>query len=401
MLAKNWQRVVFALVMIVLLSLGSVVQANGPGNGRALGRAPGRGGEIGGPQVGGPYEEYWDGRGTDSERCDLIGKDGRTEAGWIHWVFSTKGESTDAKLVLGGTGSGEYAPAHPLQANVWHFWTPYFDLDGLTAKIELNGKPGPGGGLVISEFCPGFVPPPPPPIEPKEDLMVTKTVETSFVREHKWNIDKRVETDNGHLLCTTHALVHLYPDGRGDENVKWIIDVEYKGYVDSAMKVFGEITIKNTGEVDAVITAVEDVLAGMPIAVDCPVSFPYTLPVGGTLVCTYSVDVDHMIEGYNVVTVKTEKDMYMAQAAIVWGEPTMELYKTINVKDVSALRFPNVVVREFGPVMAQDATFMYEEMITWAEFSHLGVGYHWRDNRATIVETGQDVLKWLVMHIAE
>jgi hypothetical protein len=85
------------------------------------------------------YTENWDGRGTDSERCELAGQEGRPESGWIHWVFSTKGESTDAKLTLGGTGSGTYSPGEPLNAEVWHFYTPFFELEGLTATIELFG----------------------------------------------------------------------------------------------------------------------------------------------------------------------------------------------------------------------------------------------------------------------
>ncbi|MFN2324237.1 MAG: hypothetical protein ABR510_14980, partial [Trueperaceae bacterium] len=48
--------------------------------------------------------ETWDGRGTDSERCDYLGQEGRTADGWIHWIYSTKGQSTNARLVLGSTG---------------------------------------------------------------------------------------------------------------------------------------------------------------------------------------------------------------------------------------------------------------------------------------------------------
>ncbi len=126
------------------------------------------------------FSRVWDGRGMDSEDCDLIGTSPeRTADGWIHWVFSTKGRSTDAELVLGGSGSGTYQPAEPLNARVWHFYTPYFELDELTATIHLNGRPGPGGGLVISDYCPGAV----------EELTVSKTVETSFVREHEWDIE--------------------------------------------------------------------------------------------------------------------------------------------------------------------------------------------------------------------
>jgi hypothetical protein len=101
------------------------------------------------------YTEEWDGRGTNSKRCDLADGNLRPETGWIHWVFSTKGASTDAKLIINGTD--EYTPGPPLTAEVWHFYTPYYELDDLTALIYLyGGLPGPGGGLVISDYCPGL-----------------------------------------------------------------------------------------------------------------------------------------------------------------------------------------------------------------------------------------------------
>ena len=103
------------------------------------------------------YVETWDGRGTDSEECEKAGEGPRNaEDGWIHWVFSNKGDSTDARLVLDGTGSGTYEPGEPLNAEVWHFYTPYFELEGLEATVNLHGgEEGPGGGLVISDYCPG------------------------------------------------------------------------------------------------------------------------------------------------------------------------------------------------------------------------------------------------------
>jgi len=99
----------------------------------------------------------WDGRGTDSQDCDKDGEGPRdADEGWIHWIFSTKGDSDDATLTLSGSGSGQYDPEEPLEAETWHFYTDYFDLDELEASINLiGGEPGPGGGLVISDFCPG------------------------------------------------------------------------------------------------------------------------------------------------------------------------------------------------------------------------------------------------------
>jgi len=102
------------------------------------------------------YTEEWDGRGSDSLDCSKVGEGPRTDEGWIHWVFSTKGDSTSAQLVLGGTGNGTYGPGEPLVAEVWHFYTPYFNLTGLNATIYLyGGGPGTGGGLVVSDYCPG------------------------------------------------------------------------------------------------------------------------------------------------------------------------------------------------------------------------------------------------------
>ena len=100
----------------------------------------------------------WTGNGKNSIDCSKAGEAGRPDddSGWIHWVFTTKGSSTNATLTLGGSGSGTYSPGEPLNAEVWHFYTPYFDVHELTAFITLEGgSKGPGVGLVISDYCPG------------------------------------------------------------------------------------------------------------------------------------------------------------------------------------------------------------------------------------------------------
>ena len=109
------------------------------------------------------FEYSWNGtNGLDSEKCEKDGEGPRdADDGWIHWVFSTKGASTEASLTLGGTGSGTHSPAAPLNAEVWHFYTPYYEVDGLTASIWLDDEAGSGGGLVISDFCPGDTDPDP------------------------------------------------------------------------------------------------------------------------------------------------------------------------------------------------------------------------------------------------
>jgi hypothetical protein len=104
------------------------------------------------------YVYQWSGNGKDSLDCSKAGEGDRPDdgTGWIHWVFTGKGNSTDAILTLGGSGNGSYSPGEPFEAEVWHFYTPYFDVDEITASINLiGGDKGPGIGLVISDYCPG------------------------------------------------------------------------------------------------------------------------------------------------------------------------------------------------------------------------------------------------------
>ena len=332
------------------------------------------------------YTEVWDGRGTDSEKCDLVGQVGRPASGWIHWVFSTKGESTSAELVLGGTGSGTYDPGEPLNAETWHFYTSYFDLDGLTATINLfGGAPGTGGGLVISDYCPGAV----------ESLDVSKTVVTSFDREHFWDIGKNVETENEEFVNGTPK-IWLYTDGSGDETATWTVDVSYEGYEDDNFNVSGDVTIINDGSIDAVITDIDDVLAGTSIDVDCGVDIPHTLPVGETLTCSYSEDVDSKIEGDNVVTVKTERHQYGDTKAIVWGDPAKEINETVDIKDVSDL-FGDVTL---GKVTAPNGdSFTYDKAFAYVDYGQEECGSVEYDNTATIVQTKQSASAQLKVNV--
>jgi len=220
----------------------------------------------------------------------------------------------------------------------------------------------------------------------KEELTVSKTANTSFTREHKWDIAKRVDTENGY----THdgfPKIWLYVDGHGDETATWTVDVTYKGYSDYDHNVSGTITIENktgAGKVPAVITDVDDVLGGTHIGVDCGVTFPYEIAVGETLVCTY--DEDGEFTGKNVVTVTTEREEYSAEADIIWGDPTKELYKTVNIEDISDL-FGTVAL---GSVTApNDATFTYTKDFSWGDYGADHCGDYVYDNTATIVETGQ------------
>jgi hypothetical protein len=227
----------------------------------------------------------------------------------------------------------------------------------------------------------------------KEELKVDKTAITSYNREHFWDIDKSVDTDNGYEH-DGFPKIWLYVDGSGDETATWTVDVTYEGYNDYGHNVSGDITIENTGTVTAVITDVDDVLGGTSIAVDCGVTFPYELAVGDTLTCTY--DKDGEFTGTNEVTVTTQRDEYSASADIIWGDPTIELYKTVNIKDISDL-FDEV---DLGSVTAQnDATFTYTKDFAWEDYGDDLCGDYTYDNTATIVETKQSASATLKVNV--
>jgi hypothetical protein len=231
------------------------------------------------------------------------------------------------------------------------------------------------------------------PSQDYEELKVSKTAVTSYTREHFWDIDKSVDTENEYKLGD-YAKIWLFIDGSGDETATWTVDVTYDDYEDSDWNVSGVITVTNTGTLDAVITSVEDVLAGQPISVNCGVTFPYTLLVDQALVCSYNED--GYVEGKNEVTVTTERDTYDAEAAIVWGDPTTEINKTVSVKDVSDL-FGEVAL---GTVTApNDAQFTYTKDFGWADYGADKCGPYQYDNTATIVETKQSASATLKVNV--
>jgi hypothetical protein len=309
-----------------------------------------------------PNSTEWTGQGKDSMKCEYLGEEGRTEDGWIHWIFNQADSATDPLLVLGGSGTGEYLPTK-LSGPTYHFMTPYFDLDTLEATVLYDGTHD--GEFVISDYCPGVE---------KEELTVSKTVKTSFNRTHDWAIAKSVDKD----------AFYLYVDGSGDAKATWKVDVTYLGFVDADHNVKGEITIENTGNTDAMITKIEDVLGGTLIMVNCGVTFPYELIEGATLKCTY--DEAGKFMGDNVVTVTTEKDEYSDTVAIVWGAPVNDVHATVVVKDASDL-FGTVTL---GTLNAYDydkddiIPFEYYKDFKWADYGKDNCGTHEYSNTATL-----------------
>jgi hypothetical protein len=130
------------------------------------------------------------------------------------------------------------------------------------------------------------------------------------------------------------------------------------------------------------------VLGGTAISVNCGVTFPYTLPVGQTLTCTYNED--GYFEGLNEVEVTTLREKYFALAKIVWGEPDKEINKTVTITDT--------MFGLLGTVTAPDGKqFTFTKDYAYKNYPECG-SYQY-DNTATIVETKQSASATLKVNV--
>lgn len=350
----------------------------------------------------GPNQIEWTGQGASNGELDEVIcpsadtlPDGIDANSYLHWILTTDGGSADnAVLHLGGTGSGSYTASKD-SGGAFHFFTPYFTPDShLTAYATFDVLTAGNGAwiLTISHGCPGET--------DFEELTVSKTADTSFVRTHNWDITKKVETDNG-ATHDGYPKIWLYVDGSGDETATWTVEVTYGGYVDSDHNVSGVINIENTGTLDATITSVDDVLAGAAIDVDCGVTFPYTLPAGATLTCTY--DEDGYVEGFNEASVTTERDTYNADPVeIVWGDPTTEVNASVTITDTNpgfADKYGTVTLNAYDYQAGAVISFDYSEDFAWTDYGQANCGDHRYDNTATIFETGQSASATLLVNV--
>ncbi len=202
----------------------------------------------------------WTGQGSGSERCDMVGQGPRTEDGWIHWIVTSAKEITDAKLVLGGTGTGTYSPTK--YGSVIEFFTPYYKIDGLKATLYYLGKLGKNTQFVISDYCPVVYKP----------LEVKKDAAGSYERKVEWKLEKLVDDD-----------YHMgYAGGKAGESI-WKV-VATKTETLGKYLVTGKIYITNPNKI-AVDFSVKDMLDDGTLAVvKCPA---YTVPAFGSITCDY------------------------------------------------------------------------------------------------------------------
>ncbi len=230
-----------------------------------------------------------------------------------------------------------------------------------TATIKETGK---SAGATVKVNC--------------NELVVTKTANTSYDRTCDWDITKTSATDK----------LTLKP---GE-----VADVEYTVTVslvapceNSAIKVKGEIKVHNPALIPATIKSVSDLLPGYTVTVVCEeddenVTFPYTLAAGKDLVCTYSADVADLTPLTNTGTATLQnfdydKDGNAAEpdpenttdfssdaVDVTFGGPTGKYNVCIVVRDDNGTPGDTTDDTVFGGVCEKDApkTFTYKLKIS-------------------------------------
>jgi hypothetical protein len=138
-------------------------------------------------------------------------------------------------------------------------------------------------------------------------IQVTKTAQPSFTRTYTWDIVKSVDP----------ASWTLYTGESGTST--YTVSVTRTGYTDSDWNVEGTITVSNPSPIDATINSVSDVISGVGSAtVNCAgVTFPYSLPAGESLTCTYSASLPNADTRTNTATATLQNHSFDYQ-----GTPT-------------------------------------------------------------------------------
>lgn len=261
-----------------------------------------------------------------------------TDGVYFDWS-STLG--MDAVIAKGGPNANVYVYDPPAEAAS--------DTDLHSPINPNNGQPF---GLSHIDFCFDY------------EVRVTKDAHTSFTRTYQWDIDKSVAPE----LWTLFA---------GDSGTSsYTVGVRRTGFTDSAWAVAGTITIYNPSPLTANLTSVSDSISpAIAAAVDCGVTFPYSLVGGATLECSYQTALPDGANRTNTATVTTSGTVKSGAgtAAVEFGDPTTQVNAAVTVADSNGSSW---TFNDSGAVS-------YTR--TFACNGDQGV----HGNTATIVETGQ------------
>jgi hypothetical protein len=124
------------------------------------------------------------------------------------------------------------------------------------------------------------------------EVAVEKTAVPSFDRTYSWTLEKAAATD---ALLLSEGQVFL---------LDYTVDLA-ETFADSNFAVSGVVTVTNPAPVAATVTGIVDLLAGSPVTLVCPVSFPVELAPTASLACSYEVAVPDATARTNVVEVTT------------------------------------------------------------------------------------------------
>jgi hypothetical protein len=134
-------------------------------------------------------------------------------------------------------------------------------------------------------------------------LQVSKTAQTSLTRTWDWTIEK--SADQTELLLTPGQQFL----------VNYAVSLSASP-VDSDWTAHGTITVVNPNPLrGALLNSVADAAGGIAGTVDCGVAFPHLLAPGGTLTCSYSVDLPSAAPRTNRATATLQNFAYGADGS--------------------------------------------------------------------------------------
>lgn len=154
------------------------------------------------------------------------------------------------------------------------------------------------------------------------ELQISKDATPTFTRTYEWGIQK-----NSSIASLTLAIGQVYP-------VPYTVLVDATP-VDSDWTVAGTVTLTNPAPIPAPVVSLTDNMA----ALDCGVvNFPYLLPAGETLPCTYKAALPDGAPRTNKATATLQNQpsgvtLFETSAAVNFTTPTLEIDKGVTVTD--------------------------------------------------------------------
>ncbi len=153
------------------------------------------------------------------------------------------------------------------------------------------------------------------------EVQLTKTANPFFTREYLWSIMKEASTTGLSLVVGETG------------TIDYTVVAESTGFLDKDRGATGTISILNPDpQYSAMITNIVEQLTGA--IVSCPVSFPYSLAPGATLICSYTVTLPDNSPIDNIVMAETTGKVWWwsASVSIIFDQPTtlVDQYATIE-----------------------------------------------------------------------